>query len=96
MVIGGLAGAAAMLLLAPQSGEDTRKQIRRSSIGLRNSTTEMVEDSLAQVRTGAKKIASDGREKLHELKQHGQDIAVEQLDRVADAAKAGKKSIQNN
>ena len=96
MLIGGLAGAAVMLLLAPQSGEDTRKQIRKSSIGLRNRTTEMVEDSVAQVRTGAKKIATDGREKLNEFKQHGQEIAVEQLDRVADAAQAGKKYIQNN
>jgi gas vesicle protein len=96
MLIGGLAGAATILLLAPQSGEDTRKQIRQKSIELRDRTTGMVEDSIAQIRTGANRITSDGREKLHELKQHGQEIAGQQLDRVADAAQAGKKAIQNN
>jgi gas vesicle protein len=29
MLIGGLAGAVTMLLLAPQSGKDTRKQIQK-------------------------------------------------------------------
>lgn len=95
MVIGGLAGAATMLLLAPQSGEDTRTQIREKSIELRDRTAGMVEGSMAQMRSGAKKIVSDGREKLHDLKQHGQDVAVEQLDRVANAAQAGKKAVQN-
>lgn len=96
MVIGGLAGAVTMLLLAPQSGEDTRLQIRQKSIELRDRTAGMVEGSMSQVRTGAKKIVSDGREKLDELKHHGQEMAVEQLDRVADAAQAGKKAIQND
>ncbi|TAK14700.1 MAG: YtxH domain-containing protein [Anaerolineae bacterium] len=96
VLIGGLAGAVTMLLLAPQSGEETRTQIRQKSIELRDRTTGMVEGSMAQVRSGAKKLASDSREKLHELKQHGQEIAAEQLDRVSEAAQAGKKAIQHN
>jgi gas vesicle protein len=95
MLIGGLAGAAAVLLLAPQSGDETRKQIRQKSIELRDRTTGMVEDSIDQIRSGAKRITSDGREKLLELKHQGQEIAGEQLDRVSDAALAGKKAIQN-
>jgi gas vesicle protein len=96
MLIGGLAGAVTMLLLAPQSGKDTRMQIREKGIELRDRTTEMVEDTMAQVRSNANKIATDGREKIKELKQHGQELAVEQLDRVSAAVEAGKTAVKSS
>jgi gas vesicle protein len=96
MLIGGLAGAVTMLLLAPQSGEDTRKQIQEKGLELRDRTNEIVEDTLAQVRSSVNKITLDGREKFKELKQHGQELAVEQLDHVSEAAKAGKKALQSS
>ncbi len=96
LVIGGLAGAVTMLLLAPQSGKDTRILLQEKGTELRNRTTEMVEETMAQVRLNANKIASGGREKLNELKQHGQELAVEQLDRVSEVAQAGKKAIQSS
>jgi gas vesicle protein len=89
MLIGGLAGAVTMLLLAPQSGKDTRKQIQEKGIELRDRTTELVEDTMAQVRTKANKLTVD-------LKERGQEIAVEQLDHVSEAAQAGKKAIQSS
>jgi gas vesicle protein len=89
MVIGGLVGAVAMLLLAPQSGKDTRRQIQEKGIELRDRTTEMVEDTLAQVRTNANKITTS-------LKDYGQELAVEQLENVSEAAQAGKKTIQSS
>ena len=96
MLVGGLAGAVTMLLLAPQSGKDTRIQIQKKGLELRDRTTEMVEDTVAQVRSSANKIAVSGREKIMELKQHGQELAVEQLEHVSEAAQAGKKAIQNS
>ena len=96
MLIGGLAGAVTMLLLAPQSGKDTRQQIQDKGLELRDRTTEIVEDTLAQVRSSVNKITLDGREKLKELKQHGQELAVEQLDHVSEAAKAGKKALKSS
>jgi gas vesicle protein len=96
MLIGGLAGAVTMLLLAPQSGKDTRMQIQEKGIELRDRTNEIVEDTLAQVRSSVNKITLDGREKFKELKQHGQELAVEQLDHVSEAAKAGKKALQSS
>jgi gas vesicle protein len=89
MLIGGLAGAVTMLLLAPQSGKDTRKQLQEKSIELRNRTTEMVEDTMAQVRTKANNLTAG-------LKDRGQEIAVKQLDHVSEAAQAGKKAIQSS
>ena len=96
VLVGGLAGAVTMLLLTPQSGKDTRMQIQKKSLELRDRTTEMVEDTMAQVRSNANKIAIAGRAKLQELRRQGQEIAVEQLDHVSEAAQAGKKAIQNS
>lgn len=89
MLIGGLAGAVTMLLLAPQSGKDTRQQIQEKGIELRNRTTELVEDTVAQVRTKANKLTVD-------LKERSQEIAGAQLDHVSEAAQAGKKALQSS
>jgi len=89
ILVGGLAGAVTMLLLAPQSGKDTRKQIREKSIELRDRTSEMMEDTMTQVRTNTNKIAMG-------VKDHSKEMAVEQLDNVSEAAQAGKKAIQNS
>ena len=89
MLIGGLAGAVTMLLLAPASGKDTRKQLQEKSIELRDRTTELVGDTMAQVRTKANTITG-------ELKERGQEIAIKQLENVSDAAQAGKKAIESS
>ena len=89
MVVGALAGAVTMLLLAPQSGKDTRKQLQEKGIELRDRTTEMLEDTVAQVRTSANKVTMD-------VKDYGQEQAVEQLENISDAAQAGKKAIQSS
>ncbi len=96
VLIGSLAGAITMLLLAPQSGKETRTQIQEKGIELRDRTTEMVEDAMAQVRLDRNRISVSGREKAKELIHQGQALVVEQLDRVSDAAQAGKKAIQNS
>ena len=89
MLIGALAGAVTMLLLAPQSGQDTRRQMLEKGIELRERTTELVEDTIAQVRTKANKITMG-------LEDRGRELAVEQLENVSEAAQAGKKAIQSS
>ena len=96
ILIGGLAGALTMLLLAPQSGKDTRMQIQEKGIKLRDRTNEIVEDTLTQIRSSVNKLTLDGREKFNELKQQGQELAVEQLDHVAEAAQAGKNALKSS
>jgi gas vesicle protein len=96
LLIGGLAGAAAMLLLAPQSGEDTRTQIQAKGIQLRDRTTGMLDDATAQLRSNVNKITIGGREKIEQLRQHGKELAVEQLTRVSEVAQAGKEAIESS
>jgi gas vesicle protein len=95
MLIGGMAGAVTMLLFAPQSGRDTRAKIVEKGIELRDHTTEMVEERIAQVNADSKKLTKKGQHKAKELLEHGQALVAEQLDHVAEAAKAGKKAIQH-
>ncbi len=73
MLIGGLAGALAMLLLAPQSGKVTRTHLQKKGIELRDRTTEMVEDTMAQVRSNPNKVPMGVKN-------------YEQLEHVSDAA----------
>lgn len=89
MLVGGLAGAATMLLVAPQSGKDTRMQIQKKSSELRDRTTQLVEDTIAQVRSSASKLTVG-------LKDRSQEVAMKQLDHVSEAAQAGKKAIQRS
>jgi gas vesicle protein len=96
MLVGSLTGAVTMLLMAPQSGRETRKQIREKGIELRDRTTEIVTDVVTQVRSDVNKFNADGHKKANELMHQGQDLVAEQLDHVSEAAQAGKKAIQSS
>ena len=94
LLIGGVAGAVAMLLFAPQSGKKTRAQIEEKGIQLRNQTTRNVKKAVKQVRARTNSLTTEVREKAGELKQLGQDKIVEQLDRVSAALDSGKTAIE--
>ena len=95
ILLGAVAGAAAMLLLAPQSGSATRKQILDKGIELRDRTTGMVDEAVGQLRSGTSTLVADGRKKAEAIKEQGQELLADQLDRVSAAAQAGKKAVQN-
>ncbi len=84
-----------MLLLAPQSGKDTRKQIQKKGIELRNRTAELMDDTMAQARSGANRLSLSGRKKIKAFKKQGQELVVEQLDHVSAVVKAGKTAVKN-
>jgi gas vesicle protein len=96
LLVGGLAGAVAMLLLAPQSGKRTRAQIQLKSMELREQTTEAVEDAMVQARTKGRQIRADVREKADELQQRGQDVLDEQKEHWSALVKAGKTAVQGS
>jgi gas vesicle protein len=94
MLLGGLAGAGAMFLLAPQSGKRTRTQIREKSIELRDQTVKTMEDTVAQVRTTANQITTNIQEQVEGMQHRGQDLIDEQIDRWSPVVKAGKTAVQ--
>lgn len=96
VLIGGLAGAVTMLLLAPQSGEDTRKVIQKKGIELRDRTTDMMGDAMSQVRHNAKRVTASGRKQLSDMKDRGKDIASDSLDRVSDVIHSTRNAVKNS
>ena len=96
LLIGGLAGAGTMLLLAPQSGKRTRTQIQLKSMELRDQTTEAVEDAMAQAGVKARQIRTDVRKQAKELEHRGQDMFDEQKERFSTLVEAGKTAVQGS
>lgn len=94
IVVGGLIGATAMLLLAPRTGEEMRSEIKDKAMDLRDRTTETVKDRVSQVVSKAGHLKGGLREQSHDLKQRGQSALIEQLDRVSEAVEAAKKALQ--
>jgi gas vesicle protein len=90
LLLGALAGAGTMLLLAPQSGKRTRDQIQQRSMELRDQTAETVEDAVDQVRATAHQVTVGVGEKADQLQQRGQEMLDEGMERVSAVVEAGK------
>ena len=69
-LIGGLIGAGVALLMAPQSGEETREMIRDKSIELRDRAYETAE----QARDRAEQMAQQARERVAEIEVGGKPV----------------------
>lgn len=95
LFIGGLVGAATMLIFAPQSGRRTRAQIRSKGSQLRDQTSDMVDNAMEQVRSETQEITAGVQGKAERLKQRGLDKIVEQMDRVSGVLDAGKNAVKD-
>lgn len=89
-MVGGLIGAAVALLLAPQSGEETRTMIREKGVELKD----QVETTAADARTRAEEIAKDARTRAEDMQERGQVVLEEQRSRIEEAIEAGKKAAK--
>jgi gas vesicle protein len=94
VLLGGLAGAVTLLLVAPQSGKDTRKLIQTKAIELRDKTSATVENVSGQVGNKAGQIKTSVSNKAMELTQQGKEMLARQLDRFSTAAQNGKSKLQ--
>ncbi len=96
LLLGSLIGAGVTLLLAPQSGKKTRKQIRRKGRDLRTQTTDAVDDTVAQVRAKAHQVTTNIHEQTEALQQRGQDVLDEGKERFAVVVEAGKTIVNGS
>ena len=87
-IIGGLVGAAAALIMAPQSGEQTRAQIREKGIELRDRAEDLAEDT----RRRAEEAALDARKRAEEIERRAKELYEEQRVKVTSAVEEGKKT----
>jgi gas vesicle protein len=91
-VVGGLVGAAVALILAPQSGEETRTQIREKSIELKTRAGELA----VEARERAEELSEEARQKAEELsletRKKVEEIISDARVRVEEAVEEGKKA----
>ncbi len=74
-IMGGITGAVASLLLAPQSGEETRTVIKEKAIELKDKSADTAEETLHK----AEKVAADAVEKTKTLVKTTADKAAETI-----------------
>jgi gas vesicle protein len=101
-VIGGMVGAAVALLLAPQSGEETRTIIHDRSIELKDKAAEKAESArikaeaaAAEARARADELAKLTQEKAIEFKKKGQEVYQTQKSRIESAVQKKSKSASD-
>jgi gas vesicle protein len=97
-IIGGLTGAAVSLLMAPQTGEETREYLRERAIELREkasetaqTTYEQVEHTADEVRNRAGEIADRARTGAEDIQRRGQVIIEEQKNKLTDRIRKNKE-----
>ncbi|MHB0857547.1 MAG: YtxH domain-containing protein [Anaerolineae bacterium] len=95
LLAGGMIGAGAMLLLAPQSGAKTRAKFQHEGLGLRDQVTDTVEDAMAHTRGRARRIMANVHKQSKQLQQRGQDMLDEQKEVVAQVVEAEKEAAHN-
>lgn len=96
LLLGSLIGAGVMLLMAPQSGKKTRRQLRRRGRELREQTTDAVDDTVAQVRAKAHQVTTSIHEQSEALQQRGHDVIDEGKERFATVVEAGKTAVNGS
>ncbi|MCJ7585490.1 MAG: YtxH domain-containing protein [Anaerolineales bacterium] len=73
-VVGGLTGAVAALLLAPQSGEETRTLLKEKSIELRDKASQSAEEALARAEATAAEARANYEKLAQEVKTRGGEV----------------------
>ena len=87
-LLGAVAGAAAALLLAPQSGEETRQQIREGGIELQSRTGDLTEAG----RKRAEELAAQARARAEEAGHRSRLALDEQRSRLQETVEEGKEA----
>jgi gas vesicle protein len=93
-IVGGLTGAVAALLFAPQSGEETRAVIKERSIELRDKANVEAEEAWKR----AEAAAIEAREKAEELTKQvlaqGEEISLKARKRGEELVESTKESVK--
>jgi|GEM_PF-210799 len=83
-VIGGLAGLAASLLIAPQSGRETRELVRYKATQLRQAAEQTAHETKERV----EQLSDEAKAQVDTMRQKGMDYVEEQKHRVNRVATA--------
>lgn len=98
-IVGGLTGAVAALLLAPQSGEETREVIKERAIELRDKASEGLSGAYSQAEIAAndavrkaEALLAQAKQTATELQQKGSVILEEQKAKLSKTLTKGENT----
>ncbi|MEW5958760.1 MAG: YtxH domain-containing protein [Chloroflexota bacterium] len=107
LVIGGLVGAALALLLAPQSGEETRAQIRDKSLEYKDRAEEGVlvarekaqkqiaslQDQVSSLQQQVASLQEKSRAQMTTLQEKGKEALEKGMQSATEAISKGKETV---
>ena len=88
LVVGGLVGAAAALLLAPQSGEETRTLIRDKSIELKDRAVEYGQDARLRAEKAMEDARMQAEDAIEQLRLRGEEYVRIAREKAASLQKS--------
>lgn len=83
LIVGGLVGAAVALLMAPQSGEETRTLIRDRGIELKDRAVEYSQDARARAAAALEEARARADQALEEVRLRTDELARLTREKVA-------------
>ncbi|HMK60054.1 MAG TPA: YtxH domain-containing protein [Dissulfurispiraceae bacterium] len=89
-LIGGAIGAAIALLYAPQSGRETRKDIRRTARKVKNEAVDLVEDTIDRVDD----FVDETKERVSELIERGVELSGAAKKEIVKTLEQGQKALE--
>jgi gas vesicle protein len=88
LIVGGLVGAAVALLLAPQSGEETRTLIRDKSIEIKDRAVEYGQDARARAAAALDDARVRADQAIEEVRYRTDELARVTREKVSGAKPA--------
>jgi gas vesicle protein len=92
-IIGSIAGATLVLLFTPQTGQETRTQIKDKSLKFKNRATEAVSETGHRAQEQVAIWEEKGKGALEKSKHSMAEAVVHSADNVIDAMNRGKAKI---
>ena len=93
-IVGGLTGAVAALLFAPQSGEETRAVIKERSIELRDKATEEAEAAWKRAETAALEARDRAEELTRQVIAQSEEITLKARERGKELVETTKETVK--
>jgi gas vesicle protein len=93
-IVGGLTGAVAALLFAPQSGEETRAVIKERSIELRDKASEEAESAWKRAETAANEAREKADELTKQVRAQSEEITLKARKRGEELVETTKESVK--
>lgn len=92
-LLGGLLGSAVALLMAPQSGEETRELIRGKGLELRDQAIDNVEDTRRQAERTYENVTQKTKDRATKLKKVGEKMVEDQKRSLEKGFENAKKAV---